>query len=235
VGFQVEEGWLWQVGEVTEVLDNPLGERNSGLQGGTAREDCWLGLGRSHTGDSHINVLLGATSPGAQEHTTWPLLNVVVHLRLPGQMRVPSRDGVRYFLPSNHAFDKRDSPSPIPCSPKVMTLCIVTLHMPALRGWVTPNQLTLNNICADQVTFPLTNIGIHFSKIYRVVCSQCLNCKSNSWTLARKELFALSTPLTLATRASQPHLLAAGLSAVKMSLCNVRQRLDKHRMAIQTL
>jgi hypothetical protein len=44
VGFKQKKGWLWQVGE---VLDNPLGERGSGLQGRTTGEGCWLGSGRS--------------------------------------------------------------------------------------------------------------------------------------------------------------------------------------------
>lgn len=66
------------------MLDNPLGERGTGLQGVTTGEKCWLGGGRSHTGDSHESISLGATSPGAQEQNNVALLNIVICLRLPG-------------------------------------------------------------------------------------------------------------------------------------------------------
>jgi hypothetical protein len=134
-GFQAEEGWLWRVGE---VLDNPLGERETGLQG-TTGEECWLGPGRSHTGDSHNSILLDATSPDAQEQYDVALLSIVVYLRLPGADACSfDRRGKILFCPQAMHFDKRNSQSQ---SDDAMHC----KHMPALRGRVTPNHLILSN------------------------------------------------------------------------------------------
>jgi hypothetical protein len=55
----------------------------------------------------------------------------------------------------------------------------------------------------------------------RIISHKRLNSKALSFALSSKELLALSTPLALAARTPQSHLLAADQSTIQVGLGNI--------------
>ncbi len=69
---------------------------------------------------------------------------------------------------------------------------------------------------------------------YTHIATLC-HCKARSDPLSSKELFTLRTPLTLASRTSQTHLLTAVDAALQMLFGDVCKRLNENRRPIKTL
>ena len=66
----------------------------------------------------------------------------------------------------------------------------------------------------------------------RIISHKLLNSKALPFALSSKELLALSTPLALATRTPQSHLLAADQPTIQVRLGNICQSLNEDWMPV---